>query len=326
MVAAQQGSRWFKSTVTWHAATIDELRKRIPSFERRTFAVTQADGGVTRLNEHQDVIVRAPIESDSHFVPVGVVSKEYALIQHHAVVDVVLRALEATDISAGDVNAHLQITEYGERMALSVFLPKRYSFDPGDGHPMALRLECLNSVDGSTGFRALMGWFRFVCSNGLIIGVTRSDVRRRHVGDLILDDVAAVLQSGLAECEAEKRNFQLWQRTVIGPERLKKWIDDDLRKAWGFKAATRAFHIASAGRDVTIVGPYKGHSPTTIPVSAGESIPGAAERCRNLFDLSQVLAWLARDRADIQEQLARREQISGILKPFIPSGQLEINL
>ena len=26
--------------------------------------------------------------------------------------------------------------------------------------------------------------FRFVCSNGLIIGVTRADVRRRHVGAL----------------------------------------------------------------------------------------------------------------------------------------------
>ena len=138
--------------------------------------------------------------------------------------------------------------------------------------------------------------------------------------------MAAVLQSGLAECEAEKKNFELWRRTVVDSERLKKWIDDDLKKAWGFKAATRAFHIASAGRDVTIVGPYKGHSPMTIPVSAGDAVPGAAARCRNLFDLSQVLAWLARDRADIQEQLSWREQISGILKPFIPSGQLEINL
>jgi hypothetical protein len=318
--------KWFKSTVAFYSGTIESVRTNVPTFERRSFALTQADGSRTRLNEHQDVIVRAPIGTDSDFVPVGVVSKDYALIQHHEVIDVVLRALAASNISADDVDANLEITEYGERIALSVHLPKRYAFDPGDGHPMALRLECLNSVDGSTGFRALMGWFRFVCSNGLIIGVTRSDVRRRHVGDLALDDVAAVLQSGLSECEAEKRNFQLWRRTVVESDRLKNWIDDDLRKGWGFKAATRAFHIASTGRDVTIVGPYKGHVPTTIPVTAGESVPGAPGRCGNLFDLSQVLAWIARDRADVQEQLSWREQISGILKPFIPSGQLEMNL
>jgi hypothetical protein len=242
------------------------------------------------------------------------------------VVDVVLRALELSDIVIADVRANLEITEYGERMALSVYLPDSYAFDPGDGHPMALRLECINSVDGSTGFRALMGWFRFVCGNGMVIGVTRSDVRRRHVGDLTLDDVAAVLRSGLTECDAEKKNFQLWRRTPIDTGNMKNWIDAELRKAWGFKAATRAFHIASSGRDVTIVGPYKGHRPTTIPVNPGELVPGAAKRCQNLFELSQVLAWLARDRADVQEQLSWREQISEILNPFIPSGQLEMNL
>jgi hypothetical protein len=322
----QRRGKWFKSATTFHRGPIEVLRVRIPTFERRSFALTQPDEQRSRLNEHQDVIVRMPIDTDSDFIPVGVVSKEYALVQHVDVVDVVLNALSVSEIAADDVDVALEITEYGERMALSVYLPDKYSFDPGDGHKMALRLECMNSVDGSTGFRALMGWFRFVCSNGLIIGVTRSDVRRRHVGGLTLDDVADVLQSGLAECEAEKKNFQLWLRTEVDPVRMKKWIDDDLKKAWGFKAATRAFHIASVGCDVTVVGPYKGHSPTTIPVSNGDSVPGAAEKCRNLFDLSQVLAWLARDRTDIQEQLSWREQIPDILKPFIPTGHLEMSL
>lgn len=316
----QRAGKWFKSTVSFHSGTIDELRATIPVFERRSFALTQPDERRSRINSHQDLIVRAPIGADSDFVPIGVVSKEYALIQHHEVVDVILRALAANEIAADDVDANLEITEYGERMALSVYLPSRYAFDPGDGHPMALRLECLNSVDGSTGFRALMGWFRFVCGNGLIIGVTRSDVRRRHVGDVALDDVAAVLQSGLAQCEAEQKNFKLWRRTTVEAGRLKNWIDSDLKQDWGFKAATRTFHIASTGHDVTIVGPYKGHVPSTIPVASGDSVPGAPGKCRNLFDLSQVLAWIARDRTDVQEQLAWREQISEILKPFIPSG------
>ena len=314
----QRKRKWFKSTVTSHRGTIDAVRAHLPAFERRSFSLTQADESRSRLNEHQDLIVRTSIGTDVDFVPVGVVSKEYALIQHLDVVDVVVKALEVSDIAPRGVTAQLEITEYGERMSLGFLLPMRYAFDPGDGHLMALRLECLNSVEGSTGFRALMGWFRFVCSNGLTIGVTQLEVRRRHVGNLTLDAVATVLQAGVAECEAEKRNFRLWQRTGVDSAKLEQWFDDDLRNAWGFKAATRAFHIATTGQDVAITGPYKGYSPTTIPVTPGEAVAGAPARCRTLFVLSQVLAWLARDRADIQEQLSWREQIAGLLKPFMP--------
>ena len=109
---------------------------------------------------------------------------------------------------------------------------------------MALRLECFNSVDGSSRFRALMGWFRFVCSNGLIIGVTRFGVSRRHLGDLRLKDVGLVLASGLKEAETEKKNFEQWRKREIKRDRLAAWIDKDLWKGWGFKAATRTFHIA----------------------------------------------------------------------------------
>ena len=201
----QRKRKWFKSTVTSHRGTIDAVRAHLPAFERRSFSLTQADESRSRLNEHQDLIVRTSIGTDVDFVPVGVVSKEYALIQHLDVVDVVVKALEVSDIAPRGVTAQLEITEYGERMSLGFLLPMRYAFDPGDGHLMALRLECLNSVEGSTGFRALMGWFRFVCSNGLTIGVTQLEVRRRHVGNLTLDAVATVLQAGVWQSVRRRR-------------------------------------------------------------------------------------------------------------------------
>ena len=65
-------------------------------------------------------------------------------------VNVAADALSTRKIPESAVKAQLTISEYGERMGLSVFLPEEYDFDPGDGHPMALRLECVNSVEGST--------------------------------------------------------------------------------------------------------------------------------------------------------------------------------
>lgn len=310
-VAATQ-AKWFNSPVMFHKGSFSDIRRHIPDFVRRDF-VLPADGDERFFpNERLDTIVRLPIGDDKSLIPVGLVSKNYSLVSHAEVLDVVERALDWADVALEDVKSQITITEYGERMALSIFLPEAFSFDPGDGNPMALRLECLNSVDGSTRFRALMGWFRFICSNGLVVGITRSDVRRRHVGDLILSDVQAVLRSGLHDSEVEKKNLERWRNVEITEDRLTSWVDKDLLNGWGFKAAARAIHIARYGADGVIIGQYKDSKPSTIAMRETNPVPGSPQRCNNLFDLSQILAWLAKERRDVQEQLEWREEIPNL--------------
>ena len=117
------------------------------------------------------------------------------------------------------------------------------------------------------------------------------------------------LKLGLKEAETEKKNFECWRKAKITLDRLAPWIEKELRKGWGYKAATRTYHIARSGTDVEIIGQYKGNSPTSIGVRKTKSVPGAPAKCSNLFDLSQILAWLAKERRDVQEQLEWREQI-----------------
>jgi len=306
--------KWFNSPIKIHKGLLSDIHKHIPTFERHGFGLSQpGNEHTTRLNERLDTIVRQPFGEDKTFIPVGVVSKDYALVSHTSVLDVAIQAIEAVNIAPADVKAELKITEYGERMALSLYLPDKYQYDPGDGHPMALRLECINSVDGSTRFRALMGWFRFVCSNGLIIGVTRTDMRRRHVGDFKLQDVGKVLASGLTESVKEKKRFEKWGKTSVTLDQLAPWAENALLKHWGFKAATRAYHIARIGSDVKINGQFKDNTPTTIAVHVTEKVPGAPEKARNLYDVSQILAWLAKERRDLQEQTEWREQIPELM-------------
>ncbi len=309
--------KWFNSPITFHEGTLANIRQHIPAFERRVFALTQADHQVTRFNERLDTIVRLPFGQDNAFIPVGVVSKDYALVPHTSVLDVATQALADVNIAPADVKAELKITEYGERMALSLYLPERYQFDPGDSHPMALRLECFNSVDGSTRFRALMGWFRFVCSNGLIIGVTRSDLRRRHVGDLQIEDIGKVLKSGLNDSDTEKKNFEKWRKTPINLKQIVSWSENTVRKGWGFKAATRVYHIAHTGVDVEVTGQYKDSTPTMITTNSLHPVPGVPKQSQNLFDVSQILAWLAKERRDLKEQQEWRETIPELLEPLM---------
>uniref|UniRef100_A0A7C4VRR5 DUF932 domain-containing protein n=1 Tax=Desulfatirhabdium butyrativorans TaxID=340467 RepID=A0A7C4VRR5_9BACT len=309
--------KWFNSPVNFHEGTLSDMRCHVPSFERRSFGLAQPDNDLTRLNERLDTIVRLPFGEDNTIIPVGVVSKNYALVQHTHVLDVAMQALDAAKIALDGVKATIAITEYGERMHLSLYLPDKYHFDPGDGFPIALRLECFNSVDGTTRFRALMGWFRFVCSNGLIIGVTRSNVRRRHVGNLSLKDVDEVLRSGLRESETERKNFECWRKARITLDQIATWVNKDLLKGWGFKAAARTFHIACCGYDAKVLGQYKSNTPTAIAMQKTKRVPGAPEQCHNLFDLSQILAWLAQERRDVQEQLEWREKIPELMAPLL---------
>ncbi len=165
MITGDNRPKWFNLPVNSYEDTLKDIRSFVPEFERRPFALTQPGNERTLMNKRLDTIVRKPFCDDQNYIPVGVVSKEYTLVPHMAVLDMATQALEKVRIAPEKVQAKLEVTEYGERMALSIYLPKKFSFDPGDNHPMKMRLECFNSVDGSTRFRALMGWFRVVCSN-----------------------------------------------------------------------------------------------------------------------------------------------------------------
>src|SRR5438094_8301603 len=135
--------RWRGDDVEEHDCSVDEGRAIIPAFSRRPFAVSGSDRDKQAVNLFRDLIVRT---NDN--VPVGVVSKQYRLVQHTEVFDLAIKALKEADVDLTEVVCHLAVTRYGERMALGIRLPDKYGLDRDDGHPMSLQLHCFNSVDG----------------------------------------------------------------------------------------------------------------------------------------------------------------------------------
>ena len=76
-------TKWGNSPVSTHSGTIDEIRRHIPSFERRPFALPGANKLHLRQNLRLDTVMRLPHEHDPGCVPVGVgVSKDYVLLPH----------------------------------------------------------------------------------------------------------------------------------------------------------------------------------------------------------------------------------------------------
>jgi hypothetical protein len=126
---------WQGLPVVSHQGSLTQIRGVLPTFERRPFSLRPLNGRSPRENPRYDVIVRGAVGQPGLFddeVPIALVSKRYALVQHTEIVDLVQTAL--TECKITETRALLQITENGERLALDVVLPQQYWFDPGDGH------------------------------------------------------------------------------------------------------------------------------------------------------------------------------------------------
>ena len=299
----QKELKWLGSPVSTYSGTINQILAHIPEFERRPFSLSNDQPSVNE-NAFMDIIIRKPIsKEDPAEIPIGVVSKSYHLVQHRQVIETIVSAVEKVGINPNQVKAELQMTQYGERVGLHIQFPDRYSIDPGDQQKLALRLGCFNSVDGSTRFRAVLGWLRFVCSNGMVVGSAQNDYKRRHNQTLVIDDVNALLTQGIELAIADKANLERWCNTGLHKDKLKSWIDGQVAGKWGVKAATRAFHIATSGKDVEIKPFAKKALPSEKEVEMGNQVPGSSEPAKNLYDVSQVLTWLAGQRNDVEEQL-----------------------
>ena len=265
-------------------------------------------------NRLKDLIVR--VEDD---LPVDTVSKKYRLIQHFEVVEAFAETVEPLGIDPAGLRAHLTLTEYGTRMALRVVLPKRYGMTEPSGHTMALTFECFNSVDGSVPLFALVGWFRFVCRNGLAVGTTTMSFRQKHLTDLHAGGFEELIEDGIQAATQERAAFARWRATRVSPDALQRWVDGPVASTWGIMAAARVYSIATSGFDGE---PERGAARQLPPhrrrVSRAIAVPGSQAPCTDRYAATQILAWIASRRNSVTERTTWRAQIGTLLQQLPP--------
>ena len=308
--------KWLGVPVNEITGTVSDIARRIPKFTRIPFALGN-NGHPAKSNPYLDMIVQEPLSRNATRVPVGVVSKSYTLLQHETVFDRSTNAIKTAGIELDDVRVDLKLTEHGERMELQFLFPDEFSMTPSDGRPMSLRLQCINSVDGSLMFDATLGWFRLICSNGLIIGTVKGRFKKAHTEHLDVTRIEEFLQHGIAGATLDRSRLIRWEATKIREEVLRKWVDEPLRAAWGVKAAARAYHIALHGYDVELVLPFEKARPSQRTVRPGAEVPGAEFENLNAYGVSQALSWLAKERRELQEHLDRERQIGPLIQRLV---------
>jgi hypothetical protein len=271
-------------------------------------------------HKYLQAIVRTTTDGSLQ-VPVAVVSKQYTLVQHRdlaaALQDAVITHIENSSTLRCDV----MLSEYGGRMKIRVHLPA--DIKPPDGDEIRPTLECLNSVDGSRPLQIYLGWFRFICENGLVVGVEFARLRRRHVRSLQLPEVAQAVSDSIARLSRDAAILERWWNTPVSPANVRKWIDGPIAQRWGAEAAARVLNIAQTGHDCR-VRVRRGMTPSRLPVQKGEPVPGSAPPNGNLYRLSQVLAVVAHRRREVEAVHDRVADIP-VLMTFLELDNLTTN-
>ncbi|HEX6828336.1 MAG TPA: DUF932 domain-containing protein [Burkholderiales bacterium] len=294
--------------------SLDELAKSVPGFARRPFAL---GGAGEAAHPRFDMIVREARPDGGDRVPVGVVSKRYRLVQHGDLIRALQQALSANGIGPPEAEGELRLSEFGARMALALVLPDRYGFDPGDGHRLGLRLLVVNSVDGSCGLRFLLGWYRFVCCNGLVVGTTRLKCHFAHRQSLAITEVGDVLRRGITLAREEQASLRAWLAAPVARDELARWVDGPVRRSWGVKAAVRAWHICATGHDAELVRTGQRAPPHRRAAELRAQVPGSPRPATNAYHVSQALAWLAKERRDVEESLEWMAGIPGLMRSLV---------
>ena len=288
---------------TWHgrevltsSGQIRNLLQKIPDFGRWPFNVEDNE------NEYLDVIARKP-HGDGKHVPVAAVSKGYNLVKHHEVLDTVLTVLENRVGDPQSLEAELRLSKYGARMWITFLLPN-WKFDPGDGYPVVLQVNCLNSVDKSIAVRIHLSWHR-ERSNTEMQGRM---LKRNHDAAFKIEEIEEFLAYQFRRFSREESLYKKWYKTKLDWNSVVTWINKVVAKKWGSDTAARAYHIAKTGNDTM------------------HTVPGLFTPVENVYHASQVLSWIASQQGTIESQLTRLGQIHGLMEDLLKQERLPVIL
>jgi hypothetical protein len=166
----------------------------------------------------------------------------------------------------------------------------------------------------------LFGWYRLICSNGLVIRETKIEIKERHGQSLELDSIPERIRPALEAVAADRSRMKKWQDEKVTIENIATWADDKLSQQWGKKAAARVFHICDVGKDIEIEDPFAIGTATEKPIRYLDRVPGSPERADTKYDVSQALSFVATHRNNTEERVSQQADIPQLLERLASSA------
>lgn len=103
------------------------------------------------------------------------------------------------------------------------------------GHDLADQevpeIVLINSHDGSSAYQILAGYFRFVCSNGLIAGDVCQDIRVRHSGNVVSDVIEGSYRV-IDNINQIDQRIDAYKGTILKPDEQRALAESAMDLRW----------------------------------------------------------------------------------------------
>ncbi len=302
-------ANWHARDVRYYSGSWTAVLAEVPVFKLVPYTV----GVYEPDNPHLLSVLRLPNSAAERPIPVGVVSKTYTLAQHREIADLCRQGLLKAGLDDSQMRFEIGLTELGEWMNFRIILDDAVSITDQFGEGIALRLECFNSVDGSSRLTIVFGWIRFICMNGLILGETLIEIRERHDRRLDIESIPERIAQSYEVAISSSNLLETWATQSVSQETIAHWVDSDLSEAWGKKAAARVYHICLSGNDVEFADPFAKGEATKKPIYFLDPVPGSPEFAQNKYDVFQALSFVASHRNQADQRIAWQTNIPQLL-------------
>jgi len=147
----------------------------------------------------------------------SIVSKDYKLIRHEQAIKRVERVLSAY-ADLGKWNTDIEFYNDGGRMRVKYRFPE-IEVEIAKGDVVNPELQLFNSYDTSWPFHIVLGAFRLICTNGMIIGQKFLQLRRRHVYDFEKIDLEDEVSTALDRLNLQAKEWQEWADRYLTDQR-----------------------------------------------------------------------------------------------------------
>ena len=138
----------------------------------------------------------------------SVVSKDYKIIRHEEAIDQVEKAINETP-DLGKYEIETEFYNDGGRMRQKYVFPD-ISVEIEDGDAVNPELQLFNSYDVTWPFILILGAFRIICTNGLIVGEKYLDIRKRHVFHFDQIDLKKQVSTALNRFNLQTAEWTKW--------------------------------------------------------------------------------------------------------------------
>jgi len=138
----------------------------------------------------------------------SIVSRDYKLIRHEDAVQRIERIIDK-NLELGKYKTATEFYNDGARMRVIYSFYKR-SIEIKKGNAVNPELHLFNSYDTTWPFVVLIGAFRFVCANGLVVGEKYLHLRKRHVYHFDDMDFKEQVSATLKRFKLQTNQWKKW--------------------------------------------------------------------------------------------------------------------